>query len=59
MVKLGLDRKFRNRLAGFRTCFMHLFRYSERLHNQLSPDDCCEGVCGDFARIKGDIDKAL
>ena len=37
---------------------MHLFRYSERLHNQLSPDDCCE-VFAEILQGQGDIDKAL
>ena len=35
-----------------RDVFMHLFRYSERLHSQLSPDDCCEvfaEICKDKA----------
>lgn len=41
-----------------RDVFMHLFRYSERLHSQLSPDDCCE-VFAEILQGQGDIDKAL
>lgn len=41
-----------------RDVFMHLFRYSERLHSQLSPDDCAE-VFVDILQGQGDIDKAL
>ena len=41
-----------------RDIFMHLFRYSERLHSQLSPDDCCE-VFAEILQGQGDIDKAL
>lgn len=43
MMKLGLD-EILNAIAwqGLeRDVFMHLFRNSERLHRQLSPDDCC------------------
>lgn len=41
MMKLGLD-EILNAIAwqGLeRDVFMYLFRYSERLHRQLSPDD--------------------
>lgn len=41
-----------------RDVFMHLFRYSERLHSQLSPDDCCE-VFAEILQGQGDIDKTL
>ena len=41
-----------------RDIFMHLFRYSERLHSQLSPDDCAE-VFAEILQGQGDIDKEL
>lgn len=60
MVKTGLD-EILNMIAwqGLeRAVFMHLFRYSERLHRQLSPDDCCE-VFAEILQGKSDIDKEL
>ena len=60
MMKLGLD-EILNAIAwqGLeRDVFMHLFRYSERLHSQLSPDDCAE-VFAEILQGQGDIDKAL
>lgn len=60
MMKLGLD-EILNAIAwqGLeRAVFMHLFRYSERLHRQLSPDDCCE-VFSNILQGQGDIDKEL
>lgn len=60
MMKLGLD-EILNAIAQQeleRAVFMHLFRYSERLHNHLSPDDCCE-VFAEILQGKGDIDKEL
>lgn len=59
-MKLGLN-EILNAIAwqGLeRAVFMHLFRYSERLHNQLSPDDCCE-VFAEILQGQGDIDKEL
>ena len=55
MMKLGLD-EILNAIAwqGLeRDVFMHLFRYSERLHSQLSPDDCCE-VFAEILQGQGD-----
>ena len=60
MMKLGKN-EILNAIAwqGLeREIFMHLFRYSERLHNQLSPDDCCE-VFAEILQGQGDIDKEL
>lgn len=60
MMKLGLD-EILNAIAwqGLeRDVFMHLFRHSERLHNQLSPDDCVE-VFTEILQGQGDIDKEL
>ena len=60
MMKLGLN-DILNAIAwqGLeRDVFMHLFRNSERLHRQLSPDDCCE-VFAEISRGQGDIDKEL
>lgn len=60
MMKLGLD-EILNAIAwqGLeRDVFMHLFRNSERLHRQLSPDDCCE-VFSEILQGQGDIDKEL
>ena len=60
MMKLGLD-EILNAIAwqGLeRDVFMHLFRNSERLHRQLSPDDCCEVFSG-ILQGQGDIDKEL
>lgn len=60
MMKLGLD-EILNAIAwqGLeRDVFMHLFRNSERLHRQLSPDDCCE-VFSNILQGQGDIDKEL
>lgn len=59
-MKLGLD-EILDAIAGQgleRDVFMHLFRYSDRLHSQLSPDDCCE-VFAEILQGQGDIDKAL
>ena len=59
-MKLGLD-EILNAIAwqGLeRDVFMHLFRNSERLHRQLSPDDCCE-VFSEILQGQGDIDKEL
>lgn len=59
-MKLGLD-EILNAIAwqGLeRDVFMHLFRNSDRLHSQLSPDDCCE-VFAEILQGQGDIDKAL
>lgn len=41
-----------------RDVFMHLFRNSDRLHSQLSPDDCAE-VFAEILQGQGDIDKEL
>lgn len=41
-----------------RDVFMHLFRNSDRLHRQLSPDDCCE-VFAEILQGQSDIDKEL
>ena len=60
MMKLGLD-EILNAIAwqGLeRDVFMHLFRNSERLHRQLSTDDCCE-VFTEILQGQGDIDKEL
>ena len=60
MTKLGLN-DILNAIAwqGLeRDVFMHLFRYSERLHNQLSTDDCCE-VFAEILQGQSDIDKEL
>ena len=60
MVKTGLD-EILNMIAwqGLeRTVFMHLCRYSERLHRQLSPDDRCEVFAG-ILQGQSDIDKEL
>lgn len=60
MMKLGLN-DILNAIAwqGLeRDVFMHLFRNSERLHRQLSPDDCCE-VFSNILQGQGDIDKEL
>ena len=60
MMKLGLD-EILNAIAwqGLeRDVFMHLFRNSDRLHEQLSPDDCAE-VFAEILQGQGDIDKAL
>lgn len=60
MMKLGLD-EILNAIAwqGLeRDVFMRLFRNSERLHRQLSPDDCCE-VFSNILQGQGDIDKEL
>ncbi len=60
MMKLGLD-EILNAIAwqGLeRDVFMHLFRNSERLHRQLSPDDCCE-VFSEILQGQGDIGKEL
>lgn len=60
MMKLGLD-EILNAIAwqGLeRDVFMHLFRNSDRLHRQLSPDDCCE-VFSNILQGQGDIDKEL
>ena len=60
MMKLGLD-EILNAIAwqGLeRDVFMHLFRNSDRLHSQLSPDDCAE-VFAEILQGQGDIDKAL
>lgn len=59
-MKLGLN-DILNAIAwqGLeRDVFMHLFRNSERLHRQLSPDDCCE-VFAEILQGQGDIDKEL
>lgn len=59
-MKLGLN-EILNAIAwqGLeRDVFMHLFRYSERLHSQLSPDDCAE-VFAEILQGQGDIDKEL
>ena len=59
-MKLGLN-DILNAIAwqGLeRDVFMHLFRNSERLHRQLSPDDCCE-VFSNILQGQGDIDKEL
>ena len=60
MMKLGLD-EILNAIAwqGLeRDVFMHLFRNSDRLHRQLSPDDCCE-VFAEILQGQSDIDKEL
>lgn len=60
MMKLGLD-EILNTIAwqGLeRDVFMHLFRNSDRLHEQLSPDDCAE-VFAEILQGQGDIDKDL
>lgn len=60
MVKMGLN-EILNAISwqGLeRDVFMHLFRYSERLHSQLSPDDCAE-VFAEILQGQGDIDKEL
>lgn len=60
MMKLGLN-DILNAIAwqGLeRAVFMHLFRYSERLHRQLSPDDCCE-VFSEILQGQSDIDREL
>ena len=60
MMKLGLN-DILNAIAwqGLeRDVFMHLFRNSERLHRQLSPDDCCE-VFSEILQGQGDINKEL
>lgn len=60
MMKLGLD-EILNAIAwqGLeRDVFMHLFRNSERLHRQLSTDDCCD-VFAEILQGPGDIDKEL
>lgn len=60
MMKLGLD-EILNAIAwqGLESAvFMHLFRYSERLHRQLSPDDCAE-VFAEILQGQSDIDKEL
>ena len=60
MMKLGLD-EILDAIAGQgleRDVFMHLFRNSDRLHSQLSPDDCAE-VFAEILQGQGDIDKAL
>lgn len=60
MMKLGLD-EILNAIAwqGLeRDVFMHLFRNSDRLHSQLSPDDCAE-VFAEILQGQGDIDKEL
>lgn len=60
MMKLDLD-EILNAIAwqGLeRDVFMHLFRNSERLHRQLSPDDRCE-VFSNILQGQGDIDKEL
>jgi len=59
-MKLGLD-EILDAIAGQgleRDVFMHLFRNSDRLHSQLSPDDCAE-VFAEILQGQGDIDKAL
>ena len=60
MMKLGLN-DILNAIAwqGLeRDVFMHLFRNSERLHRQLSPDDCCE-VFSEILQGQSDIDREL
>lgn len=60
MIKLGLN-DILNAIAwqGLeRDVFMHLFRNSDRLHRQLSPDDRVE-VFAEILPGKGDIDKEL
>lgn len=60
MMKLGLY-EILNAIAwqGLeRDVFMHLFRHSDRLHSQLSPDDCTE-VFAEILQGQGNIDKAL
>lgn len=60
MMKLCLD-EILNAIAwqGLeRDVFMHLFRNSDRLHRQLSPDDCCE-VFAEILQGQSDIDKEL
>lgn len=60
MMKLCLD-EILNAIAwqGLeRDVFMHLFRNSDRLHRQLSPDDRVE-VFAEILPGKGDIDKKL
>lgn len=60
MMKLGLD-EILNAIAwqGLeRDVFMHLFRNSERLHRQLSTDDCCD-VFAEILQGPGGIDKEL
>ena len=59
-MKLGLD-EILNAIAwqGLeRDVFMHLFRSSDRLHRQLSPNDCAE-VFAEILPGQGDIDKEL
>lgn len=60
MMKLCLD-EILNAIAwqGLeRDVFMHLFRNSDRLHRQLSPDDRVE-VFAEILQGQGDIDKEL
>ena len=60
MMKLCLD-EILNAIAwqGLeRDVFMHLFRNSDRLHRQLSPDDCCE-VFAEILQGQSDIGKEL
>nr|DAP73690.1 MAG TPA: hypothetical protein [Caudoviricetes sp.] len=61
MMKLGLD-EILNAIAwqGLeRDAFMHLFRYSDRLHSQLSPEDYGFDSWAEILQGQGDIDKAL
>ena len=60
MMKLCLD-EILNAIAwqGLeRAVFMHLFRNSDRLHRQLSPDDRVE-VFAEILQGQSDIDKEL